>query len=170
MASLAVELLPECKVDIVKSSKLEDTAWVVNVLLIGSLMLVPYDCTPNHSPGLAGGQKAHWALVTGFMVRCSNSKGLPSFCLPILGCPNFYELPKTTIQPDLTNSHELMLVARQSKSVKLGLWPAQHLALSCENLRQAANKRLDGSYVLPEDGNLQKLSGRIVILSTKEKQ
>ena len=169
MASLAVELLPECKVDIVKSSKLEDTAWVVNVLLTGSLMLVPYDCTPDHSPGLAGGQKAHWALVTGFMVRCSNSKGLSSSCLPILGCPNFYELPNTTIQPALTNSLELMLVARQSKSVKLGLWRAQHLALSCENLRQAADKRLDGSYVLPEDGNLQKLSGRIVILSKQEK-
>ena len=36
---------------------------------------------------------------------------------------------------------------------------------TCRNLRQAASKRLDGSYVLPEGGGLQKLCGRIVILS-----
>ena len=166
MASLAEELLPECKVSIVDSSKIEETSWLVDALLDGSLMLVPYDCTPDHSPGLAGGQKAHWALVTGFLLPCSNTTRLPPSCSPLPGCPNFYELSNTaTLPSQAANSQDLMLVARQSKSVLLGLWSARHLALSCRNLRQAASKRLDGSYVLPEGGSLQKLCGRIVILS-----
>ena len=172
MASLAEELLPECKVSIVESSKLEETVWLVDALLDGSLMLVPYDCTPDHSPGLAGGQKAHWALVTGFLLPCSNTTRLPSSTsTPLPGCPNFYELSNTaTLPSQAVNSQDVMVVARQSKSVMLGLWSARHLALSCRNLRQAASKRLDGSYVLPEGGSLQKLCGRIVILSKNRYQ
>ena len=172
MASLAEELLPECKVSIVESSKLEETVWLVDALLDGSLMLLPYDCKPDHSPGLAGGQKAHWALVTGFLLPCSNTTRLPSSSsTPLPGCPNFYELSNTaTLPSQMVNSQDMMLVARQSKSVLLGLWSARHLALSCRNLRQAASKRLDGSYVLPEGGSLQKLCGRIVILSKNRYQ
>ena len=172
MASLAEELLPECKVSIVESSKLEETVWLVDALLDGSLMLLPYDCKPDHSPGLAGGQKAHWALVTGFLLPCSNTTRLPSSSsTPLPGCPNFYELSNTaTLPSQMVNSQDMMLVARQSKSVLLGLWSARHLALSCRNLQQAASKRLDGSYVLPEGGSLQKLCGRIVILSKNRYQ
>ena len=167
MASLAEELVPEeCKVSIVESTKLEETSWLVDALLDGCLMLVPYDCTPDHSPGLAGGEKAHWALVTGFLLPSSNTTRLPPFCSPLSGCPNFYELSNgATLPSQAANCQDLMLVARQSKSVLLGLWSARHLALSCRNLRQAASKRLNGSYVLPEGGGLQKLCGRIVILS-----
>ena len=170
MASLAEELLPEGKVSTVEVGNLEESAWLVAALLDGSLMLVPYDCTPDHSPGLAGGQKAHWALVTGFLLPCPNTAALPPFCFPLPGCPSFYELSKNGPISPPSSSGNLILVARQSKSVLLGLWPARNLVLSCKNLRQAASKRLDGSYVLPEGGSLEKLCGRIVILSKNKYQ
>ena len=31
----------------------------------GHLLLVPYDCSPNFSPGLFGGERAHWCVVAG---------------------------------------------------------------------------------------------------------
>ena len=64
MALLAGELLAkECSVE--PSSRLLDTAWLLEVLGQGRLLLVPYDCAANHSPSLEGGSRAHWALVTG---------------------------------------------------------------------------------------------------------
>ena len=57
-----------------------------------------------------------------------------------------------------------MLVARQSKSVQLGIWSRDKLVDSCNNLQEAALKRLDGSYVVPEGGLKEALCGRVIVL------
>merc|ERR1712098_65745 len=104
---------------------------------------------------LANGHKAHWALVTGMFIQTSSKSRDYS---PLPGCPHFALLPSSQPPPDMASClHEdsdLLLVARQSKSLTLSLWGRHELAASCANLKFAASKRRDGSYVLPEDGRL----------------
>ena len=45
-----------------------DSWWVVEQLTAGWQLLVPYDCAHNHHPAVLGGRKAHWALITGFVL------------------------------------------------------------------------------------------------------
>jgi hypothetical protein len=41
---------------------------MVDELLGGWMLLVPYDCAHNHHPAMLQGRKAHWALITGFVL------------------------------------------------------------------------------------------------------
>ena len=67
MAELSrLSLAREARVE--SSSVLGEPAWVVDTLTSGHLLLVPYDCGHNHGPALHKGKKAHWALITGFVV------------------------------------------------------------------------------------------------------
>ena len=47
---------------------MRDTTWILDSLTSGQMLLVPYDCGHNHGPALHGGKKAHWALITGFVI------------------------------------------------------------------------------------------------------
>ena len=164
MAELARQVLPNFEVKVEKGGRMAETQWLVDGLLAGSLLLVPYDCSADHSPGLWGGQKAHWCLVTGFLLPTSS----PPPSSPLPGCPGFHLLPpgpSPGLHHRLLPSEELMVVARQGKSVLPCLWSRSALVASCGNLRQAAATRMDGSYVLPEGGGLQGLQGKIVLIS-----
>ena len=90
MAGLARELIPGCSVSVQPVSRLLDTGWLVARLLAGCLLLVPYDCSANHSPGLLGGLAAHWCLVTGCLLPCPSP---PPAASPLPGCPGFHFQP-----------------------------------------------------------------------------
>ena len=166
MASLARLLLPTRKVEVAPVSRLLDTSWLLEHLLGGGLLLVPYDCSPNHSPGLYKGHKAHWALVTGCLVPTSSP---PPSSSPLASCPGFHLLPPgkeaVDLLPLLLAQEDLLLVARQSKSVLLQLWGREDLVESCSQLVEVAEARLDGSYVIPEGGVLEGLCGQCVTLT-----
>ena len=51
---------------------MRDTTWLLDTLTSGQMLLVPYDCGHNHGPALHGGKKAHWALITGFVISGKN--------------------------------------------------------------------------------------------------
>ena len=61
---------------------------------------------------------------------------------------------------------EVLVVARQPKSCQVAVWPLASLAASCANLRSLAEKRRDGSYVIPEGGIEAGLCGQFVLLQS----
>lgn len=166
MAGLARELIPGCSVSVQPVSRLLDTDWLVARLLAGCLLLVPYDCSANHSPGLLGGLAAHWCLVTGCLLPCPSP---PPAASPLPGCPGFHFQPsppggQMDSLPRLVEEEDLLVVARQPKSCQLAVWPRASLAASCANLRSLAEKRRDGTYVIPEGGIEAGLCGQFVLL------
>ena len=70
MASLARSVLDR-EVEVVESEQLLDSLVVMRRLSQGGAMLVPYDCDHNHTPAMLRGTKAHWALITGFLLPAS---------------------------------------------------------------------------------------------------
>eukprot|EP00090_Calanus_glacialis_P018156 TRINITY_DN28163_c0_g1_i1.p1 TRINITY_DN28163_c0_g1~~TRINITY_DN28163_c0_g1_i1.p1 ORF type:complete len:369 (-),score=160.32 TRINITY_DN28163_c0_g1_i1:109-1215(-) len=166
MAHMALELVT-CDLKVEKASKLLDTVWLVDMLLKGSVILVPYDCGPDNRPVQARGHKAHWAVISGFLLP---SKTIPPHSTPLSACPGFHLLQPGTSKEDVhqvlhhTKQDAVMVVARQSKSVELGIWSRDKLVDSCRNLQEAAEKRLDGSYVLPDGGLREGLCGQVLVL------
>ena len=49
----------------VTDNGIDDIERIINHLLDGNPILVPYDAAPNHEPCLSKGHKSHWALLTG---------------------------------------------------------------------------------------------------------
>ncbi|XP_042868604.1 SH3 domain-containing protein C23A1.17-like isoform X2 [Penaeus japonicus] len=47
-----------------------DPRTLLELLMKGDLILVPYDAERNHMPGLRGGHKAHWGIICGCLVQC----------------------------------------------------------------------------------------------------
>ena len=68
MADLASSILGKAAV-ISPTAAMCDSWWVVEQLTAGWQLLVPYDCAHNHHPAVLGGRKAHWALITGFVLN-----------------------------------------------------------------------------------------------------
>ena len=140
-----------------------DKDWLVNVLDEGRQLLIPYDCAANHSPCLEGGKKAHWALVAGIawqQVADASCKGTPLDLAPGWSWQD-HEVPAPS---EITD--EVMLIARQSKSLVLGLWDRKELVESCLNLKAISPKRgeEEDKYVIPEGGVEAGLAGKMVLL------
>ncbi|KAK7788333.1 hypothetical protein R5R35_013965 [Gryllus longicercus] len=70
MASLAREVLgSHCKeVEVLPEGLRQDSDYVLHHLMLGSLLLIPYDADANHAPCCRRGHKAHWALVVGVII------------------------------------------------------------------------------------------------------
>lgn len=163
MATLA-RSLTNVNAKVEEVSKLLDTAWLVDFLMRGNLCLVPYDCGPDFRPIQACGHKAHWAVVSGFLYA---SNKVPINSSPISACSGFHQIPNKSLScEELQDIEEssVMVVTRQSKSVELCIWNRNRLVESCCNLREAAPKRLDGSYILPDGGLVEGLCGKLLIL------
>ncbi|XP_047498105.1 mucin-17-like isoform X1 [Penaeus chinensis] len=47
-----------------------DPRTLLELLMKGDLILVPYDAERNHLPGFRGGHKAHWGIICGCLVQC----------------------------------------------------------------------------------------------------
>ena len=158
MADLSKEVLGGG--ELMAISSLLDKAWLVSVLAEGRHLLVPYDCGANHSPCLEGGKRAHWALVVGLACRpAAFCKGTP---LDLASGWSWQGEPPAP--SEMTD--EVMLVARQSKSLVLGLWDRDELVESCLNLKDFYPKRgkEEDKFVIPEGGVEAGLAGKMVLL------
>ncbi|XP_065166812.1 actin maturation protease [Atheta coriaria] len=65
MYSLAMRFIPESTIEIHAGSL--NVPKLVDFLMSGGTLLVPYDCDKNHTPIMKGGFKAHWAIVFGIV-------------------------------------------------------------------------------------------------------
>ena len=111
---------------------------------------------------LEGGNRAHWALLVGLAWKTGVvSKGTSLDPLVAAGWSWQDEPPAP-----LELTEEVMVVARQSKSLVLGLWPRDELVESCLNLKAfqpRRGKEVD-KYMIPEGGVEAGLAGKMVLL------
>ena len=169
MASLARSMLDK-EVEVVKSEQLLDSRLVMTRLSQGRALLVPYDCHHNHSPAMLGGTKAHWALVTGFVMPASQvnvdylednlgqeradnvillqrnidiERLLTEHQRPRIHLIARYMFPSLILSEKYTD-----FLCRQSKSLVLGIWDTEELVNSNNNLLEVHVKREDGEYVV----------------------
>jgi hypothetical protein len=161
MAQLAEDLGLSAEVSPVMP--LVNADWLLSRLTAQYLLLVPYDCGPSHGPCLSKGRKAHWALITGVLVQSHDVTSVEAQPLtPELS--NFFLLTRS-LPGQLAG--KVKVVARQSKSLVLGVWDAEELVSSCCNLKEVDEKRGLEQYMIPEGGAEKGLCGRMVILSKK---
>jgi len=194
LADLAHSVLGrDSRVSLENIDILGDDSQVCADLLAGDVLLVPYDCDFNHGPCLAEGRKAHWALLTGF-VLVSNEES-PDYLVSNEESPeNFVsneDFPENLVSnedfadylvsdeesPDnlvQVSSHhkitgienkKLLLFGRQSKSLVLGAWDKELLISSNKNLKIVDAKRSTDEYIIPAGGLEEGLASKIIRIS-----
>ncbi|KAG6442505.1 hypothetical protein O3G_MSEX002401 [Manduca sexta] len=103
---------------------------IIEKLLNGAILLVPYDADCNHSPCLRNGHTAHWALICGVII---------------------VDDPGDTYESDPRNVYVL---CKHGKSKYLTVWNLADLERSNKNLMEFSPKKgADGlTYILPVGG------------------
>jgi len=165
MAELAKTILGR-ETMIASTDDLSDSMKLVDDMEEGWVLLVPYDCAHNHSPAMLQGKKAHWALITGFILAVDNAEEISDIGPHIMEdhisivkeIVDKEKLAKLLSHPD----SKLLLVARQSKSLVLGLWDKEELVSSNQNLKIVEFKGDASEFVIPEGGIEAGLCGRMV--------
>ncbi|XP_071962039.1 actin maturation protease-like [Antedon mediterranea] len=154
---------------------LDDFETVFKHLDDGCPILVPYDKDESTAPCCRNGNKAHWAVVLGYLLP-----NVPPSLVSTLNqdkCfPNLYHKPKNVdLSSELTshiqhNRSSVYVYAKQGKSKHLGVWSYQDLILSNNNLMEwqaDKNEVNEKDMVLPDGGIKEGLSGQIVLLKQK---
>ena len=126
MASLAREVMPGAEVRLEAASLLEDTPRLLRLLLGAGLVLVPYDCAANSAVCLAGGDKAHWGVVTGLLVP-GHGPPPPRLTRGTLGGLSSHHLVTQAVLEDeetlaRVKEDRVKLVVRQSKTLELEIY------------------------------------------------
>ncbi|XP_059150047.1 actin maturation protease-like [Physella acuta] len=163
-----------CKVEHVHQTQ-EKLTWkyLVQHLMKGSLLLVPYDADRNHSPCQKKGHKAHWALITGFFAAFKSSEvpeWLTSECERDEEMSALYFWPEgvkedrceeltSVLSPD-----DLFVFGHHGKSKYPGVWSFQDLLVSNGNLVEAGPVRNSEDYVLPAEGLERALKSQLILL------
>ncbi|XP_060068951.1 uncharacterized protein LOC132549068 [Ylistrum balloti] len=144
-------------------------------LVGGNICLVPYDADANHEPCMKKGHKAHWTILTGilFVLRSSEAASLPNDFLIDENIPQLYHVHSKTSSETLqqilrmADRNNILVYGRQGKSRHTGLWSLGRLLTSNANLLEVSSQRMGESmedFVLPENGIVQTLCNKIVIL------
>jgi hypothetical protein len=129
---------------------------VVECLGGGGLVLMPYDCSANHEPMVAYGEKSHWCVVAGF----STDDVLDDFKMEEGNdqLKRFQQLPVPGGE-SLGAEH---FICVQSKSKKVFAWSCEAMQESNYNLRECQTKQRDGDKIVPSD--LSQTLGRRIVL------
>jgi len=149
---------------------MKDYSWLLDTLTSGHILLVPYDCGHNHSPALYGGKKAHWALITGFVIAGKHleTKNIKQYLLKesvgnnLVIDTNLDAVPavKEFAQQKTAKTY---LIARQSKSLVMGIWDIIDLIDSNSNLVDIESGK-EEEYVIPVGGVKAGLGDKFVVL------
>ncbi|XP_022107776.1 UPF0692 protein C19orf54 homolog [Acanthaster planci] len=155
---------------------------IIAHLASGWPVLVPYDKDGNCEPCCLRGHKAHWAVITGFLLQCKRHdlQGLHTTQMyQDLDILNLYHI--SSGNSDKVNAHDIQTVhailhhvptsdvyvlARQGKSRHTHPWRYCTLADSNRNLTElGGNIEADiERYVIPEGGIQAGLCGQVVLL------
>ena len=159
----------QCQAEVVDLSSLD----VLDVVLQGKALLVPYDADKDHTPCLEKGHKAHWCLLVGAaVVLSSNFDDNLQYVTPSPSLPGHLVIREEQRASLLVNklslgsSDELYVFARHGKSAHLGVWKFTELLESNRNLVELDPKRTrPGEYVIPEGGIKRGLCGKALLVS-----
>lgn len=141
---------------------------VIDHLMNGWPLLVPYDSDANHEPTVKGGHRAHWAIILGFCILEPCQDNSAKDIEPLLNKAN----TNPTINPDKYPDNLLMVLAKQGKSRYIKLWKFDNLCHSNQGL-DSINPKIYSSenqldFVLPEDGNLKEsLADQFLMIKPK---
>lgn len=161
-----------CQAEVVDLASVD----VLDVVLQGKALLVPYDADKDHSPCLERGHKAHWCLLVGAAVVLSsnfdNNSDILQYCTPSTSLPGHFIIKEDQRDSLLVKklslglSTRLHVFARHGKSTHLGLWKFTDLLESNKNLVEVDPKRTrPGEYVIPEGGIERGLCGKALLVS-----
>ena len=173
MAILARDLL--CCVSEVHCTNLDEQ--IMDALLTGNPVLIPYDKDGNNEPCCKQGQKAHWAILSG--VVCLGLNSIPNSMneevseessqeLPqIVNVPDRCDISYSTLKPHLSEDSHIYVFAKQGKSKHTGLWHLDSLLKSNANLVKLGPKiESDLDNFVVANGIESGLCGQIVVLKT----
>lgn len=144
---------------------------VLQRLLNDEILLVPYDADKNHSPCLRKGNKAHWVLVTGFLLAVETGEQDSETFAQLEDYAEYYE-PRMfhlklsalneVIRDRLNKISCVFVCGHQGKSKYAGTWPLKDLLESNNNLVEIGPERSGDEYIVPEGGIKEGLCGKIV--------
>ncbi|XP_038046260.1 UPF0692 protein C19orf54 homolog isoform X1 [Patiria miniata] len=145
-------------------------------------VLVPYDKDANCEPCSLRGHKAHWAVISGFLLQCSradfpdlNSKEIHQdpaasnlYCISVDNHDGLSEHTIQTVQAVLQSlpASDVYLLARQGKSTHIHPWRYTALSDSNSNLLELGSSiQADiGKFVIPEGGIQAGLCSQVVLI------
>ena len=151
---------------------------VLEHLLCGRAIVVPYDCDKDHTPCLAKGHRAHWCLLVGvafpMQVRSQALGHLQLHCTQDLSIRNHYVLDdddhvlqSTLAAKALSDCKNPYVFARHGKSRYLSLWKLSDLLKSNANIAEFSPQRCEDDCILPDQDLSECLGSKIVVLSRK---
>ncbi|KAM5146221.1 actin maturation protease isoform 1-T2 [Mantella aurantiaca] len=165
MASLA-ELVFGCQCELLSGGmEGENREPILNHLMAGLPVLIPYDEDFNHEPCQRDGHRAHWAVISGVLLGMQGGSYEADIDVPGLYRPRPDSLP-----PNTNDTSEIFLIAKQGKSLRYQLWEYSSVSRSNIQLLQLDPKRAgDGNaYILPAGGVQAGLCGTILLLKPTE--
>lgn len=118
-----------------------------STLTSSKFLLVAYDCDFNFEPCFKQGVKAHWAIVTGYIMPTT------SISIQTTRLVNVKDVEEKLKAVDLNRAYA---ICRQGKSKSYGVWSFKKLIDSNKQLKFIDEKRADDEfYVKPENGDLE---------------
>lgn len=177
LKQIAQERLQDCHSEVVSLEMVD----VVDTVLSGKSLLVPYDADKDHTPCLQRGHNAHWCLVVGIIVTVSIMKDdhlyslIFECCSPSPSLPGHFITREDKVASLLANKQlitssltQVYVFTRHGKSSHLGLWKFSDLLESNKNLLEVDPKRTrPGEYIIPCGGIKEGLCGKALIISNK---
>nr|XP_006815505.1 PREDICTED: UPF0692 protein C19orf54 homolog [Saccoglossus kowalevskii] len=152
----------------VKKNGLRDKTMILNHLSAGLPMLVPYDADFNHEPCCKQGQKAHWAVITGFLLGTADPISVGNHhCQQDEIIESLFHLPpKAVLLPSDVKCRQCYLFAKHGKSTHLQTWRYDAMENSNKQLTSLdpkIAKEID-NYLIPEGGIKAGLCNQIILL------
>uniref|UniRef100_S4RK42 Actin maturation protease n=1 Tax=Petromyzon marinus TaxID=7757 RepID=S4RK42_PETMA len=167
MSRLAEDLFG-CQVTLLQNGMLgENRSLIIEHLVRGQPLLIPYPLCCNYEPCNKRGHKAHWAVVTGALLGVDWSDVETCF-EEVAETPGLYSAESAEIRPMTSHVHALYLLAKQGKSVRHRLWDFDRVAESNGQLLEFDPRRqADGTtYVVPAEGGVRAgLCGKLLLLA-----
>lgn len=148
------------------------------ILLKSKLILIPYDTDRNFEPCNKKGIKAHWALVTGYLVpvHIDDIALKPIINFSDENKPNgltfveSLELAQVTALREAYKNNKVVsdlihVICKQGKSRHLGIWNLKKLLESNRQLKEINEEKCDPiNFVLPPNKDLSKtLSSKFLV-------
>ncbi|XP_033630299.1 UPF0692 protein C19orf54 homolog [Asterias rubens] len=164
---------------VVSGTMVENHHGIIGHLANGWPVLVPYDKDGNCEPCCKRGHKAHWAVLTGFVLQAnqhSMSDLHSTSWQHDSDKPNLYHMatpngPTTSSQAirsvlDNISISNIYVLARQGKSTHVHPWEYSALSDSNANLVELGSNITDeiGSFVIPEGGIQAGLCNQVVLI------
>ena len=170
-------------------STLDDKGFLNDLLKLNQ-SLVPYDCDANFEPCNKNGLKAHWTLVTGFILPVRVNESLPKSIVDLIDELKtneknnetlFIELKDFNLTEEqienLTDFYQrlenfnwkknIWTFCKQGKCKSSGVWNLAKLIESNQQLKQVNDSKCNvENFIRPEDGNLENvLSSRYIVFN-----